>query len=128
MEVLIFFLVIIGIVIVGHVVSWLIEFFGNAKLSYHFSEDIENLSERLDRMKITDMSKELPIVKHNAISSMGSIVEPDGKIINICSKCGNAMQADRFYSGIHIHCTKQGCYNFISMNVADDNFNKLRVI
>jgi len=128
MELLIFILVIAGIIIVFNIFVWFIELIENTKLSLHFGNDIENLSDRLENLQISDAKKEFDAMKSEAVSSMGSLVGPDGKSINICPRCGNTMHAQVSYNGIHVSCSKKHCYYSESIKATDDNLKKLTII
>lgn len=126
MEALIVFGGLFALVIIINIIAWFAELIENTKLASQFSSDLQALDSRLNRINISAMGDEFHKVHNHTRESMGRLVVSDGKTINSCPRCGAPVRVSPSYKGIHISCTKQGCYGSEHLETTDEGFAQIK--
>jgi hypothetical protein len=113
--------VLIGLATIAKIIFWFAELIENTKLESQFGAEVATLNSRLEAVRVPDMRKELNALQ---AQSLGRLVGSDGKVLNVCPRCGGTM---RILGGIYLSCINPRCSWEESVEVNDDTVETLTV-
>lgn len=125
MEILIIFGALIGLAILANIFFWFAELIRNMKLGSQFGQDIGILSARLDAVCVEEMTREFDVLRTRTRESIGRLTGPEGRVLNVCPRCGSSMRCRRVGRGVFASCTTQGCLGSMSISTDAANLDTL---